>query len=307
MAFAVAGVLTACAAQQARGIVPQSPNFPTSSDEVRRSWMSPEAKSRDLLYVVQSSTDIYVYSYPKGKLEGDIAGLHEPNAECVDKAGDVFVTDFYDEEIFEYPHGATKPSRTYDDPGFRPYNCSVSPVNGALAVANYLSNTSYQGNIVIYKPPSREPKTYFTDIKIPQMKACTYDDKGNLYVSGIGGTGQYGILRAGKHFIISLDLPDGLPDVMHWDGKHLDLIGNFFKGEILQYKISGQKGTKVGTVKLNGAKDFGYFWLQHPNVLAPKYNQSAVGVWRYPAGGSVVKSIQTAYRPAVFAVSRANH
>jgi hypothetical protein len=94
---------------------------------------------------------------------------------------------------------------------------------------------------------------------------------------------------------------------MRWDGKHLDVIGNFFKGEILQYKISGQKGTKVGVVKLKGAKGIGYFWLQHPNVLAPETNQSVVGIWKYPDGGSPVKSIQTVYRPGPFVVSRAKH
>ena len=44
-----------------------------------RSWMAPDAKKHDLLYVSDSfpygSNDVYVYSYPKGKLKGQADGL----------------------------------------------------------------------------------------------------------------------------------------------------------------------------------------------------------------------------------------
>ena len=53
----------------------------------RKSWMLPEAKSEDLLYVANVYT-ITVYSYPKGKLVGTLKDFYKPYGECVDKIGE---------------------------------------------------------------------------------------------------------------------------------------------------------------------------------------------------------------------------
>jgi hypothetical protein len=62
------------------------------------SWMLPNAKKKDLLYISDSfpygSNDVFVYSYPKGKLVGKLTGFNEPSGNCVDKAGNVFITNF---------------------------------------------------------------------------------------------------------------------------------------------------------------------------------------------------------------------
>src|SRR5580692_2579193 len=52
-----------------------------------KSWMSPSAKKSALLYVSDAgSGDVYVYSYPKGKLTGTLTGFNFPEGECADKA-----------------------------------------------------------------------------------------------------------------------------------------------------------------------------------------------------------------------------
>lgn len=71
-----------------------------------RSRMAPDAKTNDLLYVSDVGTnDVYVYSYPKLKLEGTLTGFATPDGECVDMAGNVFITNFGTQQIFEYAHG----------------------------------------------------------------------------------------------------------------------------------------------------------------------------------------------------------
>jgi hypothetical protein len=77
-------------------------------------WMLPEAKNEDLLYIanIAGSSDykgsITVYTYPQGKLVGEIKGFSRPNGLCLDKAGDVYVANFGAENIIEYAHGGTK-------------------------------------------------------------------------------------------------------------------------------------------------------------------------------------------------------
>ncbi len=47
-----------------------------------RSWMMPSASSEDLLYVSSiDKGDIYVYSYPQGKLVGTLTGFIKPGGE----------------------------------------------------------------------------------------------------------------------------------------------------------------------------------------------------------------------------------
>jgi len=41
------------------------------------SWMLPEAKSEDLLYI-SDVTGVHVFSYPKGTLVGDLTGFASP-------------------------------------------------------------------------------------------------------------------------------------------------------------------------------------------------------------------------------------
>jgi hypothetical protein len=53
-----------------------------------KSWMLPEAKSKDLLYLSDNTGDqVYVFSYPSDKLVGTLTGFGSPVGACVDKRG----------------------------------------------------------------------------------------------------------------------------------------------------------------------------------------------------------------------------
>ena len=58
-----------------------------------RSWMEPDAKIKDLLYVTNRGyNDVLVYSYPQDKLVGTLTGnLLFPDGVCTDKKGDVWI------------------------------------------------------------------------------------------------------------------------------------------------------------------------------------------------------------------------
>ena len=87
-----------------------------------RSWMLPEAQREDLLYADTgdgSVHNLYVLSYPKGKLVGTIS---EPDAAyqqglCSDAKGDVFVTTL-SKQLLRRGHLRTRP---------RPYKTNSNP------------------------------------------------------------------------------------------------------------------------------------------------------------------------------------
>ena len=95
------------------------------------SWMLPEAKNEDLLYVTNYSV-VTVYTYPQGKLVGTLRGFNSASGACVDAAGDVFVANFKPFAVYEYAHGGTKRIATYK--GVGAYSCALDPVSGDLAV-----------------------------------------------------------------------------------------------------------------------------------------------------------------------------
>jgi hypothetical protein len=92
---AAAVLLTGCGGSQppigAPGAMLQSHAIATHAPR-GGSWMLPEAKSEDLLYVSEVGT-VTVYSYPQGKLEGKLRGFFDATGECVDAKGDVYIAD----------------------------------------------------------------------------------------------------------------------------------------------------------------------------------------------------------------------
>ena len=86
-------MLAACAARPPMGGAGAMPQTLPSARHAEhgRSWMLPEAKRENLLYVVdEGARDVYVYSYPQRVLVGTL-GFDYPTGDCVDKAGNVWI------------------------------------------------------------------------------------------------------------------------------------------------------------------------------------------------------------------------
>ena len=81
--------------------------------------MEPNAKNQDLLYVSDEQTcDVYVFSYREGNLVGTLTsgiGFNAPGGECVDKRGDIFITNGNATNILEFAHGGTTPIERLKD------------------------------------------------------------------------------------------------------------------------------------------------------------------------------------------------
>jgi hypothetical protein len=130
-----AALLAGCGGSQppigASGAMPQTSAIATHTTH-GKSWMLPEARGRNLLYV-SSGSSVYVYTYPRAKMVGVLADFEATRGECVDKAGDVFIIDHY-AGVDEYAHGGTSPIAMLDPPWSFNLGCSVDPTTGNLAV-----------------------------------------------------------------------------------------------------------------------------------------------------------------------------
>lgn len=263
-----------------------------------RSWMSPDARKQDLLYVSSVLTDdVYVYTL-SGTLRGTLTGFALPYGLCADKKGNVWIVNDGAAEIVEYAHGGTKPIATLSDPGVYPYGCSVDPTTGNLAVTNAYTTSSGAGSVSIYAGAKGTPTTY-ADPTIFYFRFCGYDDEGNLFVDGWNQTETqvaFAELHKGKTTFKNIELNQSIenPGNVQWDGKYV-VVGDVDKSVI--YQTSGDK--VVGTTTLSGANFVNEFWvapgtLAHPQgnkVMAPGQDGGTLGIYAYPAGGAPTKSI----------------
>lgn len=274
-----------------------------------RSWMAPDAKKKDLLYISdEGANDVYVYSYPKGKLKGTLTGFTAPRGECVDTTGDVFITNFYSHNIIEYAHGGTSPIATLSDPGYTPIDCSVDPTTGNLAVTNYGSTSTPSGDVAIYKHAKGSPKGNYSDPDIFYMLSCGYDNVGDLFVDGATSSGafEFAELPSGGASLKKIKLNQSIeyPGGVQWDGKYV-AVGDTYANVIYQFRISGKKGKEVGSTSLSGASYIYQFWIQTPKVIGPNDGYPNVKLWDYPAGGSPTKTIAGLDIPVGATVSKA--
>ena len=302
--LAGAALLAACGGQQSLlgGTGAAQTSVAAHKSARGPSWMEPGAASGELLYVSDNGGNVYVFSYPAGKLVGRLTDARSPSGLCTDKAGHVFVPDTNAEDVLEYKHGGTKPIATLNDFGYYPEGCAVDPTTGNLAVTNYVKPPSLgPGNVAIY-PNEQAPATSYQDADFAAYLFCGYDTKGNLYVDGVnnGTTAtEFAELPAGGSTLatVTLNQSIGFPGGVQWDGKYVALQ-DVTNDVLYRFKISGSTGTVTSKVQFSGQHSelLSQFWLQGSTIIVPDgslYRQAhQVGFWAYPAGGAPTKRVR---------------
>lgn len=281
------------------------------------SWMLPEARAEQLLYVTNYYTNIVrVYSYPAGKLVGSLTtDIVAPVGACVDKQNDVWIVDNAEASggahVFEFKHGGTKPVANLRDDREYSETCSVDPTTGNLAVTNQGNYSNGPGSVSIYTRAKGDPKMYF-DPKLGSMYFCGYDPKGNLFVDGISTDGffQLAELPKGKKTFTNIKLTGGtiyFPGQIQWDGKHLAVgdqdAGNTISGYTYSaiYETTGAGGKIIGSTPLDESLDVAGFWIAGNTVVAPNAPELAsqtggnVYFYKYPGGGKPTKNLKKGF------------
>ncbi len=273
-----------------------------------RSRMSPDTKKKDLLYIAdEGSGDVYVFSYPKGELKGTLTGFAEPQGECVDKKGDVWVTLFSAEELVEYAHGGTSSIGTLSDSGYLLEGCSIDPKTGNLAAANFAGVNNTAGGVAIYADAKGTP-TLYSDSDLYLVFSVGYDNKGNLFADGEtsdGGSFAFAELPRGSSTFVNITLNQTIntPGAVQWDGKHIT-VGDATAGVIYQLKISGSSATVVGSTTLGSSDGVFDSFIDRGTIIGPNVYSGNAMFWSYPAGGSPTKTLTGFIDPFGAAVSK---
>lgn len=251
-----------------------------------------------LLYVADSSGFVYTFTYPGGSPVGHL-GADADGGLCSDQSGNVFVTDFKNEKVYEYAHGGTTPIATLS-PDAQPLDCSVDPLTGNLATVN--SDDENTTSVSVFQNASGSP-TKYTDASAGLGATCSYDDKGNLYVTG-GNASQPFLIAELPHgsatftnITVSGDFRGG--NFLQWDGKYVS-VTDAEPGKpvtVSRVEVSGSSGTVIGTTKLQGSVGYvKYFWIQGGTLITPKSGGGPrgrkIGLWKYPSGGSATNVVK---------------
>jgi hypothetical protein len=331
--FAAAGILAGCsggaqsplspgaANSNARGLSPAmlirlsvaaKPGTGIAHPNLHASWVSPDVVAdrhhkKKLVYISSYySSEVQVYDYKSGKLKADVTGLSDPQGECVDKKGDVWVADTGASEIVMFKHGATSPTTTLDDPGFYPVGCALDK-DGDLAVSNIISTGDTDGNVLIFKKASGTPTSY-TPPGLAEDFFVAYDNKGNLFVDGhsvLGSGFGFAELPSGSSAFEAITLNQSIefPGGVGFDGKYVTVDDQDADNTVYQFTISGTSGTKEGSSTFDGPIDLlGYCFVpqkyngkQSPVLVGPDGSPDgdATYIFKYPAGGAATRSITT--------------
>ncbi|MBV9233446.1 MAG: hypothetical protein JO030_05330 [Candidatus Eremiobacteraeota bacterium] len=257
-----------------------------------RSWMSRDAKHKTLLYVGDEQTDdVYVYSYPEGKLKGTLTGIATtPFGECSDRDGNVWITDL-NSQIVEYAHGGTTIIATLNDPGQASYGCAVDPESGDLAVANLETLSGGPGSVSIYKHAKGTPKVYADPNSVNEYFLYYHND--TLYVVGQKfNSGAYQLAAFAHKKFTDLTLTGGTisyPGGVGFDhGLWIGDSGSGSSATIYQIAVKGTTATVTGTTPLTNGRYCGQELAYRGAALCPS---GSVLLYKYPAGGDPYKSI----------------
>lgn len=270
--------------------------------KVGRSWMSPAAKSRDLMYVSDGAQGlVFVYTYPEGKTVGTIT-VKSPIGMCADAKNNVWVTDEVDHELLEYAHGGTQPIATVRLPGAQAVaGCSFDPVTGDLAITSLCVLSGYDcvsnGSVFVYSSIQKAPSQYFVGTA-SSIFFCGYDASGDLFIDGNQtsiGPFVLGELVKGASTvqILILNRPVYFPGGVQWDGKYMTVgdqeAGNQIASSVHQFTVNGVHAKIVGTTPLHGASDVVQYWIQGKTIITPNLGveyPSDARIYPYPAGGA---------------------
>ncbi len=212
-------------------------------------WMRPKAASQDLLYVA-TGDNLYVLSYPKGRLIGTL-GITAYNI-CSNSKGDVFVPSA-GYQIVEYAHNG-KRIQTLQD-GDVPLSCAVDPISGTLAVTNEGSGA---GEVAIYANAQGSPQ-YYRDPDISTYGLSGYDNSGDLFVDGSGPENIVAELPRRNHVFSRTTCSNSrfdAFDALQWDGTHMTMSNPLRLRSIgcalanRRFKSSELRRLRAGTVGL---------------------------------------------------------
>jgi hypothetical protein len=325
----ILAVAASLVAAQAALLVACSGSGQTNLAPPIRAGASPDTPHK-FLYVSDWPNSVWSYTYapPNEIFRFTLAGatFNEPYGQCVDAAGNVFITNYGVSgpghgKTYRYPHnGVGGPTHTYSNGTAAAIGCSVYGTSpGDLAVTYYstAANTG-PGEVRVWSSEAGPATTYSG-----QPSACYnlwpggFDSQGNLFIEGEpsgGGPVSVCELTAAHTWIsapLSLNFTINAPGSVMFDGQNITFTdtqaGGTSRTGIDQVAFVGGLWSEQGQTVLldscngNSVDTVAPFILGRHNtpanttrstavvggnLLCNQVGISRVDLWKYPAGGS---------------------
>lgn len=283
----------------------------------RSSGIAGRASSSSVLLYISDleSFDVFIYRLPALKLVGKLTGFFEPEGECSDANGNIWIANTGYQQMLEFKPGDRKPIATLSDPLGYPGSCAIDARTGNLAVTNVWGNSG-TGNLIVFPHAGGTPTVYVN----PSQSAYYfdgYDAAGNLYVDGKGGKGVYSlsVLARGKKKLATVRVNGGTiyaPGSVLWNGSTLVLGDQQCKNTktscLYQATVSGTSVSLGSEIPLSGSCDVAQVALYSNQLYGGNYayctkGKGSTDTWAYPAGGKPLDSVGGVHQPLGAAIS----
>jgi hypothetical protein len=254
----------------------------------------PYAKKGLYQYEADLDGSLLEFDYPKSDSQiGEISNVNLPGGECADVLSGAAKRDFWvtvsgNYQVAEYAIGSKKPIKTLSTGSAgEPAACAMDPTTGNLA-ATFLDT----GGVLIFQNASGSG----TQVGSGMIEAFFdgYDSHGNLYVDGFnsGGKVAMAVLPKGSSTFKMLTLSNSVafPGAVQYDGKYITLLDQEADA-IYGYTCRDTTCTLKRTVTLQGASDCVQTWIGVGVVFCPDAGLNAANVYKYPAGGSSIATL----------------
>ena len=267
-------------------------------------WASPEARTQ-LLFVSDAGTaDVYMYEIPSLKVAGTITGFTQPQGECANTKGDVWIADVGAQTTYEVSHEGRLVNMLADSSAY-PEGCAWDPASGKLAVTSLFGKNGSRGKVLVYPSGSKVPTAYVNPHQY-YYNFAGYDGAGNLFFDGrnAGGAFMLSELPKGAESVATLKVSGGkiyFPGMVEWDGGSGQLLvgdqdcGNEHAACIYRLTIVENGANIVGSTKLQnsaggqvcdlvqGVEANGRIWGSDNEFCG--HSASTTDAWAYPGGG----------------------
>jgi hypothetical protein len=192
-----------------------------------KSGFSPDVKRAPRLFFVSDARAdaVDAFTMPDLNFKGKITGLKQPQGECSDTHGNIYVANTRGFQVLEYSRSGNY-LNTYPDKYGYPVGCAVNPLNGDLAVTNIRGFHHTRGAVLVYASPSSIP-TVLTNRRQYYYYFDGYDIHGDLWVDGRTLLKRYILSRCGASSCSTIKLSGGkiyFPGAVQWDKKEYSWV-----------------------------------------------------------------------------------
>ena len=249
-----------------------------------------------------------------GKQLAQLTGFSQPQGLATDLKGNLYVADTNNSQIVVYAPPYNKAPKKLADPGYFPAGVAVLTIGTVtyVGVSNICSAPNCtQGGFIVYK--NGKSKGAFQSSSINRVYFCGFDAKGNLYADGqdVNGFGVYGVVTGAisnkkTYHVDTTGNAISFPGGIQVTTKGKIAIDDQSGAAVFTYNPpkGGTFGSPIKTTSLSGAGDTVTFAFTSTDAdlwTADALNANSAE-YKYPAGGSAVKTITVGGEPIGVAV-----